>query len=144
MNNEIIRLERLFNAPIANVWTAITNKDEMKAWYFDLAEFKPEVGFTFQFTGGPSKEEQYLHLCEITEVIPQKKLTYSWRYDGYPGISFVSFELFAEGDKTLLRLTHTGIGSFPETATNAFAISNFKAGWDAIINISLKNYLEKV
>ena len=143
MSNQVIVIEKLFDAPVAKVWTAISNREEMKAWYFDLAEFKAEVGFTFQFTGGPNEEEQYLHLCEITEVIPQKKITYSWRYDGYPGISFVSFELFEEGDKTLLRLTHEGIGSFPEIASNAFAISNFKAGWDAIINTSLKNYLEK-
>ncbi len=143
MNNEIITIERLFDAPVAKVWTAITSKDEMKAWYFDLAEFKAEPDFKFQFTGGPDEGPQFLHLCEITEATPQKKLTYSWRYDGYPGISFVSFDLFEKGDKTLLRLTHTGIGSFPETANNAFAISNFKAGWDAIINTSLKNYLEK-
>ena len=48
------------------------NKNEMKKWYFDLAEFKAEVGFKFQFSGGPP-EKQYLHLCEVTEIIPEKK-----------------------------------------------------------------------
>ena len=46
-----IIVERTYNAPIEKVWNAITNKDEMKKWYFDLAEFKAEPGFEFQFYG---------------------------------------------------------------------------------------------
>jgi uncharacterized protein YndB with AHSA1/START domain len=42
----------LLNAPISKVWKTITDKDDMKKWYFDIAEFKPEVGFEFQFEGG--------------------------------------------------------------------------------------------
>ena len=141
MKDQPIVIEQLFNAPPATVWKAITDKSEMKKWYFDLAEFKAEVGFKFQFPGGPENGKQYLHLCEITDVIPEKKLTYSWRYDGYAGISFVTFDLSALGSKTLLTLTHKGIGTFPENNPD-FAIGNFTAGWDAIIHISLKKYLE--
>jgi len=70
--------EVLLNAPASKVWKAITNKDQMKKWYFDLAEFKPEVGFEFQFHAGDEKK-QWLHLCKITEVAAGKKLTYSWK-----------------------------------------------------------------
>jgi uncharacterized protein YndB with AHSA1/START domain len=107
MQNEPFVIERTYNVPVDKVWQAITDKDKMKQWYFDLKEFKPEVGFEFQFTGGPP-EKTYLHLCRITEVIPGKKLTHTWKYDGYAGESFVTFELFAEGDKTRLKLTHAG------------------------------------
>ncbi len=55
--------------------------------------FKAELGYKFQFPGGTA-EQQYLHLCEVTEVVVGKKLTYSWRYDGYAGNSFVTCELF--------------------------------------------------
>lgn len=140
MEQQPIILERLFNSPPSKVWKALTDKSEMKSWYFDLAEFKVEVGFKFEFTGGPSPERQYVHLCEVTEVIPQEKLTYSWSYAGYAGKSFVTFELLLREGKTLLRLTHSGIGSFP--ADNAdFAIGNFKEGWNHIVNISLQEYL---
>lgn len=81
MENKELVIERVFDAPVENVWQAITENELMKQWYFDLAEFKAEKGFKFEFTGGPSPDRQYLHLCEITEVIPKKKLTYSWRYD---------------------------------------------------------------
>lgn len=138
MENKPIIVERVFNAPVSKVWKAITDKAEMKNWYFDLAEFKPEVGFKFQFMGG-TEENQYLHLCEITDVVPEKKLTYSWRYDGYEGNSFVTFELFEEGNQTRLKLTHRGLESFSDNPD--FAKSNFEDGWDQIINTSLKNYL---
>ena len=141
MNNQPIVLEKTFHAPVNRVWQAITNKDEMKKWYFDLADFKAEKGFKFQFTAGEEGGRQFLHLCEITEVIPQKKLTYSWRYDGFTGNSFVTFELFEQGDKTLLKLTHEGIETFPNE-TSDFAKENFVEGWNQIINISLKEYLE--
>ncbi|MBE7173110.1 MAG: SRPBCC domain-containing protein [Williamsia sp.] len=142
MDNQPIVIERLFNAPASLLWKALTNKDEMKNWYFNLAEFKAEPGFRFQFSGGPSPEKQYTHLCEVTEVVPEKKLAYSWRYEGYPGISYVSFELAPQGDKTLLTLTHTGLASFPHDNPD-FDASNFIKGWNGIINKSLAAYIEK-
>jgi uncharacterized protein YndB with AHSA1/START domain len=139
MNDEPIIVEQTLNATPEKVWKAITEKDEMKKWYFALAEFKPEVGFEFQFTGG-TEERTYLHLCRITEVIPQKKLTHSWRYDGYEGTSFVTFELFAEGANTKVRLTHEGVETFPASNPD-FARKNFVEGWTAIIGTSLVNYI---
>ncbi|MEO6037617.1 MAG: SRPBCC domain-containing protein [Saprospiraceae bacterium] len=142
MSNQPIIVERLLNAPASKVWKALTDKNEMKIWYFDLAEFKAEVGFTFQFMGGEEGGVRYLHLCEVTEVVPERKLTYSWRYDGYPGISQVSFELFEQGDQTLLTLTHTGLETFPQDKPD-FAAKNFGAGWNHLIHTALKDYLEK-
>jgi uncharacterized protein YndB with AHSA1/START domain len=92
-------IEITYDAKPDRVWQAITDKEKMKEWYFDLKEFKPEVGFEFEFSGGPP-EKSYLHLCKVTEVITGQKLTHSWRYDGYAGNSFVTWELFDEGDKT--------------------------------------------
>lgn len=140
MNEPIVK-EVTVNAPSSKVWKAITDKDEMKKWYFDLKEFKPEVGFEFRFLGGKDENNPYLHICEITEVVINKKITYSWRYDGYPGKSFVTFELFTEGDKTKVKLTHEGLETF-STENPDFAKENFVAGWNAIIGTSLKNYFE--
>lgn len=141
MNAEPFVIEQTYDAPIDKVWQAITDRDKMEQWYFKLEEFKPEVGFGFQFYGG-TETKSYLHLCKITEVIPGKKLTHSWRYDGYAGDSFVTFELFDEGEhKTLLRLTHAGLETFPPEPD--FAKNNFAEGWTYITVTSLKDYLEK-
>lgn len=141
MKAEPVVKEVIINASAAKVWKAITDKDEMKNWYFDLKEFKPEIGFEFRFYGGPP-EKQYLHICEITEVIPEEKLTYSWRYDGFPGKSFVTIELFVEREKTRLKLTHSGLESFPSDNPH-FAKENFAEGWNQIIGKNIKEYLEK-
>lgn len=141
MKFEPFIIERKYNAPVSKVWKAITDKSDMKQWYFDLVEFRPEVGFEFQFLGG-TEEKKYLHICKITEVIAGKKLSYSWRYDGYEGNSFVTFELFDEGDKTRLKLTHEGLETFP--ASNAdLARENFAGGWTSILGTALKEFVEK-
>jgi uncharacterized protein YndB with AHSA1/START domain len=141
MKNEPFVIERTYNIPVEKVWEAITDKNKMKQWYFDLKEFKPEVGFEFQFYGG-TPEKQWLHLCKVTEVIPNRKITYSWRYYGYEGNSFVTFELFPQENNTRLKLTHEGLETFPSDVPE-FAKENFAQGWTALIGTSLKDFLEK-
>jgi len=84
----------------------------MKQWYFDLAKFKPEIGFKFQFHGGPKDGIQYVHLCEITEVIKEKKLKYSWKYEGYAGNLFFTFKLFSERKQTRMKPKTQGLERF--------------------------------
>jgi uncharacterized protein YndB with AHSA1/START domain len=136
---EAVVLERTFDAPVARVWKALTDVQEMRQWYFDLKEFKPEVGFEFEFVV-EHEGNKYHHLCKITEVSPQKKIAYTWRYKGEVGESLVTIELSPDGNKTRLKLTHTGIETFPKTP--AYARKNFEAGWTAIIGSELKQFLE--
>jgi uncharacterized protein YndB with AHSA1/START domain len=140
MTAEAIVLERTLNAPISRVWKALTDVDQMRQWYFDLKEFKPQVGFEFDFIV-EHEGNSYHHLCRITEVIPEKKIAYTWRYKGEPGDSLVTFELSPEGDKTRLKLTHTGIETFPKTP--AYARKNFENGWTAIVDSELRQFVEK-
>ena len=136
---EAIIVERTFDAPIARVWKALTDVDQMREWYFNLKEFKPEIGFEFEFVV-EHEGNTYHHLCKVTEVIPQKKIAYTWRYKDVPGNSLVTFELLPEGNKTRLKLTHTGIETFPKTP--AYARKNFEDGWSAIVSSELKQFLE--
>lgn len=137
---EAVVVERTLNAPIARVWKALTDANQMRQWYFDLKEFKPQVGFEFEFVV-EHEGNNYHHLCQVTDVVPQKKIAYSWRYKGEPGDSLVTFELFGEGNKTRVKVTHTGIETFPKTP--AYARKNFENGWTAIIGTELKQFVEK-
>lgn len=132
-------IERVFNAPVEKVWKAITDKEQMKQWYFNVSSFEPEAGHEFRFEG-VAEDRTYMHLCTVTEAVKEKKLTYNWRYDGYEGNSSVTFELFAEGNTTRLRLTHAGLETFPSLPD--FKRENFMAGWTEIIGTALKNFVE--
>lgn len=140
MANEPFIIERTFDAPIATVWKAITDKDTMKLWYFDLPAFRPEVGCEFTFSGGKPDGTVYVHLCQVKEVIAGRKISYSWGYQGVEGDSLVTFELFAEGDKTKLKLTHAGLETFPASNPH-LAAQNFARGWTEIITVFLENFL---
>lgn len=142
MTTEDFIIERTFSAPLDLVWMAISDREHICEWYFDLAEFKAEKGFRFQFGGCAKDGTEYLHLCEVTEVIPKQKLTYTWTYEGYEGVSHVSFVLREEAGKTVLTLTHSGLHSFPQSNPD-FARTNFIAGWTDIIGTNLPAYLEK-
>jgi uncharacterized protein YndB with AHSA1/START domain len=132
-------MERTLDAPVERVWTALTDVNQMREWYFDLKEFKPEIGFEFEFVV-EHEGNNYHHLCKVSEVIPQKKIAYTWRYKGAPGNSLVTFELFPEDDKTRLKLTHSGIETFPKTPE--YARKNFETGWTAI-STELEEFLRK-
>lgn len=139
--NEAIVVEKTYDASISDVWEAITDKNKMKQWYFDIKNFKLEVGHEFQFYAGDDKK-QYLHICVVKEIIPKKKLSYTWKYDYDPNVSLVTFELFAEGQKTKLKLTHYGVDNFSK-AHPEFARKNFVEGWTGFVNKELKAFLEK-
>ena len=136
---EAVVVERTFSAPVARVWEALTDVDQMREWFFDLKEFKPEVGFEFEFVV-EHEGNNYHHLCRVAEVVPQKKIAYTWRYHGPEGNSLVMLELFPEGEQTRLKLTHKGLETFPKTP--AYARKNFETGWTQIIGAELKKFVE--
>ena len=51
-----------------------------------------------------------------------------------------SFELFDEGGKTRLRLTHVGLETFAPETNPDFARGNFLADWTALTDL-LKDFL---
>ena len=131
--------EYVYENPISQVWEALTDEAAMREWYFpQLISFKPEVGFDFVFSNDGSA---YQKAWQVTRVEEGRVLSHSWRYLGYPGKSEVRFELFVEGDKTKLVLTHTGLESFP--SDRHFARSRFENGWAQILGENLKTYLIK-
>jgi uncharacterized protein YndB with AHSA1/START domain len=132
-------IERIYPAPAERVWKAITNENEVRQWFVEFSGFKPEVGYEFThkaFEGGVAM----LLLFKIIEVVHGKRLSYSWRYEGYEGSSTVTIELFKEGASTKLRLTHAGLDTFPKLP--AFAKENYSKGWTHFIGVSLPSFLE--
>lgn len=141
MNSQPLVIEQVLEAPVTRVWDALTQNEQMKKWYFELPDFKAVPGFEFIFIAGAKGDVEYKHICKVIEVIPQKKLSYSWRYDSYPEDSLVTFDLFEEGEKTRLKLTHAGLETFASSGPD-FAPDNFAEGWTQIVGKSLKEFLQ--
>lgn len=140
--DEPIIREQSFNSTVDKVWNAITDVDQMRQWYFEnIPSFKAEVGFKTRFDV-KSQSRNFLHMWEVTEVIPEKKIAYNWKYDGLPGDSVVVFELFDQNNLTKLRVTHHVLESFPEDIPE-FARESGVAGWTYFISKRLREFLEK-
>ena len=141
-NEEPIIVEQTFDVPIETVWDAITQSDQMCGWFFEnIPSFKPEVGFETQFTV-QNQDRNFLHLWKVTEVEPLKMISYNWKYEEYPGDSFVVFELFNENNTTKLIVTHQVTESFPQNIPEFLRESGID-GWNYFIRKSLKEFLEK-
>lgn len=142
MNAKPIVVEQTFHVPVAVLWKAITDPDQMRQWFFGaMADFKPEVGFETQFNVR-CDDHDYLHLWKVTDVLPQQRISYQWRYGGCPGDSSVTWELSEESGGARLRLTHTGQETFPQDDPN-FKRESCQAGWDFFLHESLKGFLDR-
>jgi uncharacterized protein YndB with AHSA1/START domain len=137
-----IVVEETFKAPIDDVWKAIVDADQMRQWYFEtIADFEPEKGFETRFNVR-AEGRDYLHLWKVTDVVPGKRITYDWRYGGYPGDSSLTWELSETPDGTKLTLTHDGIETFPNDDP-LFSREACEEGWSYFIQKSLKAFLER-
>jgi uncharacterized protein YndB with AHSA1/START domain len=132
--------EVVLHAPVSRVWGALTEKEQLKQWCFDMHAFKPEPGFEFQFYG-EKDGTKFLHLCKVLEAEPQKKMKGLWTYQDVPGETYVTFELFPQGDQTGLRLTHDNLESLPQDEN--YAKDNFVEGWNMILGELLPKFLQQ-
>ena len=143
MEKEQVIIERTYNAPVEKVWQAITDPDQMKQWYLPIEDFRAEVGFETTFDHH-ALGRVFPHIWKVTEVVPGERISYEWRYAGFPGNSRVTFELTADGDGTRITVTHTGLESFRGDQNLDLKPSNFKEGWTHFIGSQLKNFVEFV
>lgn len=129
-----------FDQSVETVWKAITDVTHMQQWFFEnIPHFQAEVGFQTRFNvKAPSRD--FMHLWTITEVIPQQKIVYNWKYEGFSGDSFVSFQLEEQQNKTLLTVTTTVVEDFPDDIPE-FTRESCQAGWNYFIKEQLQSYL---
>ncbi len=140
---EPIIVEQSFNRPIGDVWRAITEINRMHQWYFDnIPSFQAVPGFKTQFSI-INEGRSFLHMWEIKEVEPFKRISYSWKFQEYPGEGLVIFELSEQNGSTILKLTNLGLETFPDNIPE-FKRESCIGGWQYFIQHKLKEYLESI
>lgn len=127
-----LNFERRLPFPIDAVWSAITDPAEREQWYGETI-IEPREGGLIDMvaTGPPLPPERKRMTGRILVWDPPNVLEHEWKQpiveDGV-----VRYELTADGDGTLLRFTHRGLG-----VRNA---SGFRGGTHAYLD-RLEAYL---
>lgn len=138
-NTEPVVKEIVINAPISKVWSALTEKEQIEKWLMPANDFILEAGNTFNMLGR-NRGIDYLHICKITEIIPEKKLSYTWGIKDKLSDTLVTYELEDIEGKTKLTLTHSGWDkvTLAEPGTGR---DDYNNGWQFVIP-GLKKYVE--
>jgi uncharacterized protein YndB with AHSA1/START domain len=140
LNTAPIVIEQFYPAPLAVVWKAITDENQMRRWFFDsMNDFKAEVGFETRFDV-QVEGRVFPHEWRVTDVQPQSRIVYDWRYGGYSGNSSVTWELWPTREGTKLLMTHRGHETFPQDDP-MFNREACVAGWRYFLQESLKAFL---
>ncbi len=140
--NEPIIIQECFHVSAEKIWQAITDKEQMKQWYFDISDFELKANATFNFYE-PGDEKKFHHQCVIKKIIQPRLFQHTWAYPyKSKGESLVTWEIIPVGRFTLVKLTHEGVESFSDGG-NDFARENYEAGWTEILEKSLKSFFPK-
>jgi uncharacterized protein YndB with AHSA1/START domain len=128
---DTIRFERILDAPRETVWRYLTEAEMRRQWFSGGTDMRAgeEVELVFDHDNLSAEDvpypEQYAKWkgakgCErVVEYDPPRVLAFTWD-EGKEGTA--RFELFEEGERTRLVLTHSGI-------TGPGPMANFGGGW---------------
>jgi len=131
---DTIRFERVLDAPVETVWRYLTDA-ELRGQWFAAGELEQREGGKLELVFDhdnlseddlPYPERYAAHKCahaeeRVVTIDPPRLLAFTWD-GGKEGVA--TFELFPEGDRTRLVLTHSGI-------SGPAGLANFGGGWHA-------------
>lgn len=136
-----VNVQCTVSASTQATWNAITDKDQMRQWYFPpIEDFQPKVDFETAFDV-ECDGKLYRHVWRVTEVEPPQRIAYAWRYEGIPGNSVVLWQLSETDGGTLVEVCQQATEPFPEDDP-IFSAESALAGWNYLTQ-NLKDYLEK-
>jgi uncharacterized protein YndB with AHSA1/START domain len=139
--SKTIQHQWFFPHPAETLWAYLTNSELLAEWLMET-DFKPVIGHKFQFRTKAKVNVGFDGniFCQVLEVTPFRKLSYSWR--GGPGNgritldSVVTWTLSEQEGGTELLLQHSGFTGL----RNALPYLIMNKGWSLI----LKKRLTKI
>lgn len=134
---DTIRLERLLDAPVETVWRYLTEAELRSQWFMGGTDARPDSEFELlndhdnlsdDDVPYPADYAQYKGSSWHEKVVrfEAPRLLETTFQSGKNGC--VTFELFPEGDRTRLVLTHSGI----ESPTG---FQDFGSGWNSHLTV---------
>lgn len=108
-----IKQQWIYEQSPNEVWQYLTQSELIALWLMPN-NFKAVLGHEFEFRTNPipSLELNGIFYCKVLELVPLKKLIYSWKGGPNDGITtldtIVEWTLEERGNETILTLKHTG------------------------------------
>ena len=143
-DNDVVTAAIFIAAPRERIFQALTDPRQVLQWWgqngkYRLSEFHMDVRVGGKWScagqsvtmGGPINIGG-----EFLQLDPPRVLAYTWTSSWMPVSTEVRWELEAQGNGTLLKLTHSGF------AGNAEQAKNHSIGWTAVITW-LQSFVEK-
>lgn len=137
MSKEIMQTWFFQHSP-SEVWEYLTRPELIELWLMKT-DFQPVAGHKFRFTFTPKPDSQYegVVYCEVLEVKPFTKLSYSWNGSTQDKSrnfnSTVVWTLVPKNNGTELQLQHNGFAMLEDILTHT-------NGW----NFCLKKFEEQI
>lgn len=125
-----ILVKWFFPHPPEDVWECLTNADLIGQWLMPN-DFKAVPGHKFRFHSKPRVKMGWdgIVYCEVTEVVPMKRLCYTWKGGPRPGVynldTLLVWTLTPKDNGTELVLEHKGF----EGWKNFIASLIMEKGW---------------
>jgi uncharacterized protein YndB with AHSA1/START domain len=125
-----IKHQLFFPHPPEAVWEYLTNAELMELWLMKN-DFQPVIGHDFQFRTNPHPDVDFdgIVYCKVLEIVPFKRLSYSWKLgpgDGTTNIdSVVRWELHPKDKGTELLLDHSDFAIME----NLGIVNSMREGW---------------
>ncbi len=103
-----ISMDELFPVPIERVWHALTDVRMIERWLMSTDGYEARVGVRFTLRETPRADCAGQVECEVLELSSPHRMVWSWRGAEDPASTRLLIELASEGERTRLKLRHTG------------------------------------
>jgi uncharacterized protein YndB with AHSA1/START domain len=133
-----IVVDEVFSHAPETIWKTLTSGESMGRWLgMAPSGFEPKVGNRFTYRTSPAGVWDGTIWCEVLEVVPNRRLAYSWKsgHEGNAGYgsaldTVVTFTLERVDGGTRLSLVHSGF-VLPKNDT---AYRNMSGGWTKVVS----------
>ena len=140
MSDDVLRLERLLDAPPERIFAAWTDPEILRRWWAAMPDWTTPEATTDVRPGGAYR----LSMCgtdgvvrtvvgEYLEVDPPRRLVYTWQWEPHAGqpvgddVTVVTVDFLAEGAGTRVRLEQRGLANAEDRARH-------EHGWNGCLD----------
>lgn len=131
-----ITVEDVFPHAPEVIWKTLTNGALMTRWMMAPTGFTPQLGARFTFSTTPAGAWDGTIHCQITDLVPNQKLAYSWRGGHEANVGYgsrldtlVTWTLAPFETGTRLRMVHSGF----VMPRNDSTFNNLGNGWQQVL-----------